>query len=175
MLLTIAMLLQAPLAQVSAPSTEVELSVGDIRQMLMVAQSKEGSAIEKAVTLKGAELDQALRGAIADRTKVFYEEDEGVIVQYAAADGQLRRWYPGSRSPVFGRWGVQRLTKKLTAACFRIPAVTEPVAVPFSPSECVRAEQTLSSANVLRQWRGDVFGLMRGVPYVKSPMGLPTP
>ena len=175
MLLTIAMLLQAPLAQVSAPSTEVELSVGDIRQMLMVAQSKEGSAIEKVVTLKGAELDQALRGAIADRTKVFYEEDEGVIVQYAAADGQLRRWYPGSRSPVFGRWGVQRLTKKLTAACFRIPAVTEPVAVPFSPSECVRAEQTLSSANVLRQWRGDVFGLMRGVPYVKSPMGLPTP
>ena len=170
MLLAIAMLLQA-----AAPPTEVQLSEGDVRQMLMVAQSKEGSAIEKAVTLKGAELDQALRGAIADRTKIFYEEDEGVIVQYAAADGQLRRWYPGSRSPVFGRWGVQRLTKKLTAACFRIPAVTEPVAVPFSPSECVRAEQTLSSANVLRQWRGDVFGLMRGVPYVKSPMGLPTP
>ena len=175
MLLTIAMLLQAPLLQAGGPSNEVELSVGDIRQMLMVAQSKEGSAIEKAVTLKGAELDQALRGAIADRTKVFYDEDEGVIVQYAAPDGQLRRWYPGSRSPVFGRWGVQRLTKKLTAACFRVPAVTEPVAVPFSPSECVRAEQSLSSANVLRQWRGDVFGLMRGIPYVKSTMGMPTP
>ena len=170
MLLTIAMLLQA-----AAPPTEVQLSEGDIRQMLMVAQSKEGAAVEKAVTLKGAELDQALRGAIADRTKIFYEEDEGVIVQYAAPDGQLRRWYPGSRSPVFGRWGVQRLTKKLTAACFRIPAVTEPVAMPFSPSECMRAEQTLSSANVLRQWRGDVFGLMRGIPYVKSTMGMPTP
>ena len=170
MLLAIAMLLQA-----AAPPTEVQLSEGDVRQMLMVAQSKEGSAIEKAVTLKGAELDQALRGAIADRTKVFYDEEEGVIVQYAAPDGQLRRWYPGSRSPVFGRWGVQRLTKKLTAACFRIPAVTQPVAIPFSPSECMRAEQTLSSANVLRQWRGDVFGLMRGIPYVKSTMGMPTP
>ena len=170
MLFAIAMLLQA-----AAPPAEVQLSEGDIRQMLMVAQSKEGGAIEKAMTLKGSELENALRGAIADRTKIFYEEDEGVIVQYAAPDGQLRRWYPGSRSPVLGRWGVQRITKKLTAACFRFPAVTEPVAVPFLPSECVRVEQTLSSANVLRQWRGDVFGLMRGIPYVKSTMGMPTP
>lgn len=170
MLFAIAMLLQAA----APPPSEIELSEGDIRQMLMVAQSKEGGAVEKAMTLKGPELDAALRGAIADRTNVVYDEADGLIVQYASPDGQLRRWYPGTRRAVPGRWGVQRLTKKLTAACFRYPAA-EPPATPFIPSECVRVEQTLSSAGVLRQWRGDVFGLMRGIPYAKSAMGMPTP
>lgn len=169
MLFAIAMLLQA-----ATPPTETELSLGEVRQMLMVARSREGAAVEKALTTKGPALEAALRGVIADRTKVIFDEDDGVIVEYAAPDGQLRRWYPGSRLPVIGRWGVQRISKKLTAACARYPAA-EPVPTPFAPSECVRAEQTLSSANVLRQWRGDVFGLMRGIPYVKSPMGLPTP
>ena len=175
MLFAIAMLLQAATAP-PPPSLHngIELTEGDIRQMLMVAQSKEGASVEKAMTLKGPALDAALRGAIADRTKVIYEEDEGVIVEYAAPDGQLRRWYPGARMAVPGRWGVQRLTKKLTAACFRYPAA-EQVATPFIPSECLRVEQTLSSAGVLRQWRGDVFGLMRGIPYAKSAMGMPTP
>lgn len=171
MLVAIAMLLQVA---GPPPRQEIELSVGDIRQMLMVAQSREGASVEKAMTLKGAELDLALRGAITDRTKVTYDEEDGVIVEYASPDGQLRRWYPGSRTPVPGRWGVQRLTRKLTAACFRSPAAA-PVATPFVPTECVRVEQTLSSAGVLRQWRGDVFGLMRGLPFVKSQMGMPIP
>ena len=170
MLFAIALLMQAVV-----PPTEVELSGGEVRQMLMIARSRESAALEKARTTKGPELEAALRGAIADRTKIVYQEDEGVIVQYASPDGQLRMWYPGSRSPVIGRWGVQRMSKKLTNACFRFPAAVEVTASPFLPSECVRAEQTLSSAGVLQQWRGDVFGLMRGLPYVKSPMGLPTP
>ena len=172
MLFAIAMLLQAATAP---PSTEIELSEGDIRQMLMVAQSRESGSVEKAMTLKGPALDAALRGAIADRTHVIHDEADGVIVQYASPDGQLRRWYPGTRMAVPGRWGVQRLTKKLTAACFRYPAAAAATAAPFIPSECVRVEQTLSSAGVLRQWRGDVFGLMRGIPYTKTAMGMPTP
>lgn len=172
MLLAIAMLLQAATVP---PSTEIELSEGDVRQMLMVAQSRAGGAVEKAKTLKGPALEAALRGAIADRTKVIYDEEDGVIVQYASTDGQLRRWYPGNRMAVPGRWGVQRLSRKLTAACFRYPAAVEPVASPFVAGECVGAEQALSSSGVLRQWRGDVFGLMRGIPFVKSPMGMPTP
>lgn len=172
MLFAVAMLLQAVAAP---PSTEIELTEGDIRQMLMVAQSREGGAVEKAMALKGPALEAALRGAIADRTHVIYDEADGVIVQYASTDGQLRRWYAGNRMAVPGRWGVQRLTKKITAACFRYPAAVESAASPFVPAECVRAEQTLSSAGVLRQWRGDVFGLMRGIPYVKSTMGMPTP
>ena len=171
MLFAIAMLLQVAVP----PSTEVELSEGDVRQMLMVAQSREGASVEKAMTLKGPALETALRGAIADRTRVIYDEEEGVIVQYAATDGQLRRWYPGSRIALPGRWGVQRMNKKLTNACFRFPAAADPAASPFTPSECVRTEQALSSAGVLRQWRGDVFGLMRGIPYAKSAMGMPTP
>jgi len=141
----------------------------------MLARSREGAAVEKALTIKGAELESALRGAVANRTKAIYQEDEGVIVQYASPDGQLRLWYPGSRTPVNGRWGVQRVSKKLVNVCFRYPAMADPAASPFVPAECVRAEQTLSSSNVLQQWRGDVFGLMRGIPFVKSAMGMPAP
>ncbi len=169
------LILFALLFHSGAPAKEVVLGEGEVRQMMMIAQSRESSAVEKALTLKGPALEAALRGAIADRTRVIYQEDEGIIVQYAGPDGQLRIWYPGSRSPVVGRWGIQRMSKKLVNACFRSPAPIDPAATPYLPSECVRAEQTLSSGNVLRQWRGDVFGLMRSVPYVKSPMGLPTP
>ncbi len=143
--------------------------------MLMIARSREGPAIQQVREMKQPELTQALRDALSDRTKIIYQDGHGVFVEYTAPDGQLRMWYPRNRAVVTGSWGVQRMNKKLVSACFRYRGAVNPVTNVYEPKECVRAEQTLSSANVIKEWRGDVFGLMRGIPYTKSAMGMPTP
>jgi len=170
-MLWIALMLQA-----AAPPTEVELSEGDLRQMSMIAGSRRASAFEQLKMLKGDALAAALTGALSNRTRVTYLDGEGILVEYSAPGGELRMWYPGNRNVATGQWGVQQQKKKLVNACFRYRAATNPASQAFEPGECVPAEQTLSGANVIREWRGDVFNLMTGrVPYVKSPMGMPSP
>ena len=161
--------------QLSPPATEQMLDEGDARQMQMMARSRAPAAIERARTLKPDALETALRNALTDRTRMIYREGQGVTVEYAAPDGRLYLWYPGSAHSAAGTWGVQRFKKKLVNACFRYqPAEAAPR--PFEAGDCVPAEQTLGAADVVREWRGDVFGLGSGrVPYVKSAMGLPEP
>ena len=157
------------------PATEQLLDEGDARQMQMMARSRVPAAIEQARTLKPDALETALRNALTDRTRMIYREGHGVTVEYAAPGGTLHVWYPGGAQAAAGTWGVQRFKKKLVNACFRYQAA-DPAPRPFDPAECVPAEQTLGAADVVREWRGDVFGLATGqVPYVKSAMGLPEP
>ena len=167
----------ALMLQAAAPPAEVVLSEGDLRQMSMIAGSRQINAVEQLKTLKGDALAAALNGALSDRTRVIYQDGHGIFVEYTAPGGELRMWYPGNRNLVGGQWGVQQQKKKkLANACFHYRSATNPVTGVFEPTECVAPEQTLSAANVIREWRGDVFNLMAGrIPYVKSAMGLPTP
>ena len=172
------MLMIALLLQAAAPPGEVELSEGELRQMSMIAGSRQASAVEQARGLKGDALASVLTDALNDRTRVIYHDGEGIFVEYTAPGGELRMWYPGKRGVVVGQWGVQhqKRKKKLVNACFHYRATTSAETGLFEPNECVPPEQTLSAANVIREWRGDVFNLMTGrIPYVKSAMGMPTP
>ena len=170
MLMMIALMLQA-----AAPPAQIELSEGDLRQMAMIAGSRQAAGAEQARKLKGEQLAAALTGALEDKTRLIYKDGLGLIVEYTAPGGELRMWYPGKEDVIAGRWAVQR-TKKLANACFRFGAAGSIAQTPFEPRECVAAEQTLGAANVIRDWRGDVFHLMSGhIPYVKSAMGMPTP
>lgn len=168
------MLMIALLLQAAAPPPEVELSEGDLRQMAMIARSRRSAAVEMVKVLKPNQLEAALREALSDRTRMSYD-GEGVVIEYSAPGGQLRTWHPGYRNLVGGQWGVQRF-KKLVSACFRHGSAAGQATGPFEPRDCLPAEETLGAANVIREWRGDVFNLMTGrVPYVKSAMGMPNP
>lgn len=170
MMLMIAMMLQA-----AAPPPEVQLSEGDLRQMAMIAGSRQAAAVEQARKLKGDQLAAALTGALQNKTRLIYKDGLGILVEYTAPGGELRMWYPGEKGVIAGQWGVQQ-KKKLANACFRFGAASSSAAALFEPKECVAPEQTLGAANVIRDWRGDVFNLMSGrIPYVKSAMGMPTP
>jgi hypothetical protein len=169
------MLMMALLLQAAVPPAEVELSEGDLRQMSMIAGSRHAAAIEQAKMLKGDQLAAALNGALSNLTRMIYKDGHGVFVEYTAPGGELRMWYPGERSVGVGQWGIQQ-KKKLANACFHFGVANNPAAGVFEPNECVLPEQTLGAANVIREWRGDLFNLMSGrIPYVKSAMGMPTP
>jgi hypothetical protein len=172
------MLMLAFMLQAAAPPAEIELSEGDARQMVMIAGSRQAAAVEQARKLKGDQLAAALGGVLGNKTRMIYKDGVGVIVEYMAPGGEFRMWLPGKDGVIAGQWGVQRQKKKKKQvnACFRYGAATSTAPVVFGPNECVAPEQTLAAANVIREWRGDVFGLMSGrIPYVKSAMGMPTP
>lgn len=171
------MLMIALLLQAAAPPAEVELSEGDLHQMSMIAGSRQAGVVEQVKAMNRDQLASALNGALSDRTRMTYQDGEGIIVEYSAPGGELRMWYPGHRNVVVGQWGVPpQKKKKLVSACFHYGAATTQVAEAFQPNECAPPEQTLGAANVIREWRGDVFNLMTGrIPYVKSAMGMPTP
>ncbi|WP_294123803.1 hypothetical protein [Sphingomonas sp.] len=172
MIFTIALMLQA-----AAPPAEVELSEADARQMIMIAGSRRTEAVEQMRKLKGDQLAAALTDAIGHKTRMIYKDGVGVIVEYMAPGGEFRLWLPGRDGIVVGQWGVQRQKKKKQVnACFRYGAAASASPIVYGPNECVTPEQTLSAANVIREWRGDVFSLMSGhIPYVKSAMGMPVP
>jgi len=168
------MLMIALLLQAAAPPAEVELSEGDLRQMAMIAGSRRVAAYEQVKMMKPAQLASVLTGALNNRTRMIYQDGDGVFVEYTAPGGELRAWFPGNRGVVVGQWGVQQ-KKKLVNACFRYGAAN-PATKGFEPQDCAPPEQTLGAANVIREWRGDVFNLMTGhIPYVKSEMGMPNP
>jgi hypothetical protein len=170
MLMMLALMLQA-----AAPPAEIELTEGDLHQMSMIAGSRQAAGAEQARKLKGRQLAAALTGALENKTRLIYKKGLGIIVEYTAPGGELRMWYPGEKDVIAGQWGVQQ-KKKLASACFRFGAARSAAPALFEPKECFAAEQTLGAANVIRDWRGDVFNLMSGrIPYVKSAMGMPTP
>jgi hypothetical protein len=169
------MLMIALMLQAAAPPAEVELTEGDLRQMAMIAGSRQTAAVEQARKLKGNQLAAALTGALENKTRLIYKDGVGILVEYTAPGGELRMWYPGEKDVVAGQWAIQR-KKKLASACFRFGAAGNTAPILFEPKECVAPEQTLGAASVIRDWRGDVFNLMSGrIPYVKSAMGMPTP
>jgi hypothetical protein len=137
--------------------------------------SREAEAARRIHSWSPAQVEEALRQELNDRTAIVYQAGHGVYVEYTAAGGQLRMWYPHNRNVVVGRWGVRPVKKKLRA-CFKYLNSSNPLTGEFEPDECVRPEQTLGRSGVVRQYEGDVFRLMSGsIPYSKDPLGLPAP
>lgn len=170
------MFLFAMLLLTAAPSESV-LTDDAVQQLMMVAKSRQADAAGRVGMLKRKELEGALRGALAGRTRAVNVPGHGIYVVYNSADGKLYAWFPGQPAVVPGNWGVQKLSKKVSVACQRFDRPgAAPRTGPYLPQECMSAEKALGDLDVLASWDGDAFALASGqVPFVKHPMGLPKP
>ncbi len=167
----IAALCLAPHMAVAGDGAKV-LSAEDAHSL--AAASNQKLATEKAdvAAMSQADLRTALSASLNGRTKIIYQDGYGVYVEYTAPDGADRMWFPRNNGVVKGEWKVQD-TDGVPRACFHYFGSHDVVTGQFEPTDCVPPEQTLSGANVLDQRSGDVFGLMGGIPYVKSVMDVP--
>jgi hypothetical protein len=162
-------------AQDPARPGEGRLTPEQAGKLAVESLSREAEAARRIADLSPAQVEQALREELNDRTATIYQAGHGVYVEYTAADGQLRMWYPRNRNVVTGRWGVRKVKNKLRA-CFKYLDASNPLTGEFEPNECVRPEQTIGRGGLVRQYQGDVFRLMSGaIPYPKEPLSVPAP
>lgn len=162
-------------AQDAARPGEGRLTPEQAGKLAVASMKRESEAARRIAGWSPAQLEEALRQELNERTAMIYQNGHGVFVEYTAADGQLRMWYPRNREVVTGRWGVRRIRNKLRA-CFKYLDARNPVTGEFEPNECVRPEQVLGRSGVVGSWTGDVFRLLSGaIPYAKDPLSLPSP
>lgn len=159
----------------AAPATPQMLKPEEAGRFVVAGAEKQADAAARIKGQSDEQVSAALTEALSGKSKLIYQQGHGVFVEYSAPDGQLRMWYPNNQGVVKGSWGVRRIKGKVRA-CFRYNAAVNPVTGAFEPTECVTAAQTLSEANALKIWPGDVFNLMSDrIPYRKGPMDLPEP
>jgi hypothetical protein len=159
----------------SAPAVPRILQPEEAGRFVVAGAGKQAEAAARIRGQSDEQVSTALTEALSGKSKLIYQEGHGVFVEYTAPDGQLRMWYPNNQGVVRGSWGIRRIKNKMRA-CFRYNAAVNPVSGEFEPTECVSAAQTLSEANALKVWPGDVFGLMSDkIPYRKGVMDLPEP
>jgi hypothetical protein len=167
------------MAQASAPATPPPavpmFRTEDVKDFVLAGFKKQS---ETAKALKGQTDEQvgsALTASVSGKTKLIFQPGHGVYAEYTAPDGQLRMWYPRNVKVVKGSWGL-RTIKGRTRICFKYADAINPVTQLYEPTECVAPVQTLSEADVLRSWPGDVFDLMSGrLPYQKGALDMPAP
>jgi hypothetical protein len=161
----------APSVPAGVPVLEPEAAAAFVRE----GEEKEERTAREIEGRSNEEVLRALTESLSGRSNLVYQEGHGVFVEYTAPDGQLRMWYPNNVRVVRGSWGVRQVRGR-ARACFRYVNAVNPVTQVFEPTECVSAVQSLSGANVLRSWPGDVFGLMEDrIPYRKTSMDMPSP
>ena len=173
--MTILLLLAAAAAQAASASPPKVLSFKDAGRIIVATEQKHAQTRKLIRDWPNEQLASELTKAISGKTRLIYQLGHGVYAEYTGADGQLRMWYPRNKNVVKGSWGVRELRGKMRA-CFHYREAVNPVTEEYEPTECVPAEQTLSGAEVLQSWDGDVFGLMGDrIPYPKDVMDLPSP
>lgn len=161
-------------ASTAAPPSTV-LSFKEAGRIIVATEKKHAETRRRIRDWSSAQLTSELTAAISGKTKMIYQLGHGVYVEYTAPDGNLRMWYPKNVKVVKGSWGVRDVRGK-TRACFHYPDAVNPVTHVYEPTECVAPEQTLSGAEVLQSWDGDVFHLMEDrIPYSKDGMDMPSP
>lgn len=147
----------------------------DVKDFVLAGFKKQS---ETAKTLKGQtdeQLGRALTASVSGKTKLIFQPGHGVYAEYTAPDGQLRMWYPRNVKVVKGSWGLRKI-KGRSRICFKYADAINPVTQVYEPTECVAPVQTLSEADVLRTWPGDVFDLMSDrLPYQKGALDMPSP
>jgi len=165
----------AAASQGGIPSSGKTLSFAEAGRMLVAADKKQAETRRRIRDWPNEQVASELGKSISGKTKLIYQLGHGVYVEYTAADGNLRMWYPKNQNVVKGSWGVREMRGKVRA-CFHYSDAVNPVTHVFEPTECVPADQTLSAADVLETWDGDVFRLMEDkIPYSKGVMDMPTP
>ena len=142
---------------------------------MVATEKKRAEARRRIRDWSNEQLTSELRAAISGKTKMVYQLVHGVYVEYTDPTGELRMWYPKNKNVVKGSWGVRDVRGK-PRACFQYRNAVNPVTHVYEPTECVAPEQTLSGAEVLQAWEGDVFGLLADrIPYPKDVMDMPSP
>ncbi|WP_443750825.1 hypothetical protein [Asticcacaulis solisilvae] len=149
------------------------LSDADAKAFAEASRQKQFDEQAVVAAMSDADVRAALTANVADKTKIFYQAGYGVFVEYSAADGSDRMWFPKNHAVVKGIWGIRVMDGK-TKACFHYFNARNTVTGEFEGTECISPAQTLSGADVLEMRSGDVFGLMKDkLPYVKSAMDVP--
>ena len=170
-----AFLAAAAAAQAASASSTTVLSFKEAGRIIVGAERKHAETKSRIRGWSNEQLASELTAAISGKTKLIYQLGHGVYVEYTDPQGQLRMWYPRNKDVVKGTWGVRDVRGKMRA-CFQYSNAVNPVTHVYEPTECVAAEQTLSSAYVLQSWNGDVFHLMDDrIPYSKDVMDMPSP
>jgi hypothetical protein len=162
-------------AQAAQPPQSAVLTFKEAGRIIVATDKKHAEARRRMRDWSDAQLASELTGAISGKTKLIYQLGHGVYVEYTAPNGSLRMWYPKNVKVVKGSWGLREVRGK-TRACFHYADAVNPVTHVYEPTECVAPEQTLSGAEVLQSWDGDVFRLMDDrIPYPKDVMDMPSP
>jgi hypothetical protein len=170
--LVLAVMAGAPGA-IAQDSTSTVLSREDARNFANLAQQKIAAKKEQLSKLSKQEITDALKANLRDKTKIIYQQGYGVFVEYSAADGRDRMWFPGNRGVVIGCWGLRDFGEK-TRACFKYFNSRNAVTGEFENTECIPPEQTLSGGNVIDEKSGDAFNLLSDkIPYRKDAMSIP--
>jgi len=143
--------------------------------MIVATEKKHAETRSRIRNWSSEQLKSELMAAISGKTKMIYQLGHGVYIEYTDPTGQLRMWYPRNKNVVMGSWGVRDVHGKIRA-CFQYRNAVNPLTHVYEPTECVAPEQTLSGAEVLQSWDGDVFRLMEDrIPYSKEMMDMPSP
>ena len=173
--MTVIAFVAAAVAAQASPTPPAVLSFKEAGQMIVATEKKHAETRKRIREWSREQLTTELTTAIRGKTKMIYQLGHGVYVEYTDPTGQLRMWYPRNKNVVKGSWGVREVRGKIRA-CFKYQDAVNPVTQVYEPTECVAPEQTLSGAEVLRSWDGDVFHLMEdGIPYSKDVMDMPSP
>lgn len=172
-------LLMLAIAQASAaatvPATVPLFRPEDVKDFVLAGFKKQSETAKSVKGQSDEQLAAALTASVSGRTKLIFQPGHGIYAEYTAPDGQLRMWYPKNVNVVKGSWGLRKFGGR-TRICFKYANAINPVTQVFEPTECVAPVQTLSEADVLRAWPGDVFDLMSDhLPYQKGPSDMPAP
>ena len=171
----LALLAAAAASPVDVPSSGKTLSFAEAGKMIVASERKQAQTRHQIGDWPNERVASELGKSISGKSKLLYQIGHGGYVEYTAADGNLRMWYPKNQNVVKGSWGIREMRGNMRA-CFHYSNAVNPVTQVFEPTECVPAEQTLSGGDVIQSWDGDVFRLMEDkIPYPKGVMDIPSP
>ena len=164
----------APLAALAQDVSPSVLSKDDAKAMASLMGKKVRTERAKLKTLSRQQISDALTENLSDVTKIIYQPGYGVFIEYTAADGRDRMWFPGNTGAVKGIWGLREI-RNVPRVCFHYFNSVNAVTGEIENSECIQPEQTLSGANVIDKRPGDVFNLLSDkIPYQKGGMSIPS-
>jgi hypothetical protein len=159
--------------QAATPSRT--LSATEAGQLAVQSLHSQAETRRRIKGWSNEQLQAELPRAVSGKTKLIFQAGHGVYAEYTAPDGNLRMWYPKNVNVVKGSWGVRVMRGKVRT-CFSYRNAVNPVTQVYEPTECILPDQTLSAANVLQSWDGDVFHLMDDkIPYPKDALDIPSP
>jgi hypothetical protein len=165
----------AAAAALQVPPSSRTLSAEEAGQLAVASMKRREETARQIRKWPDEQLQAELAKAVSGKTKLIFQAGHGVYVEYTAPDGNLRMWYPRNVDVVKGSWGIRQVRGKIRA-CFHYKNAVNPVTEVYEPTECVAADQTLSGADVIQSWDGDVFRLMEDrLPYSKGALDIPTP
>ena len=145
----------------------------DIEHIMAAARASQDVVQARILHETPAQITEELNASLSDRTKIIYTPGYGVYVEYSAADGRDRMWFPRNPHVVEGHWGVKTVGGG-PRACFHYLKSHDAMTGEFEPTECIDPAETLANMGVIDTRPGDAFGLLSGaIPYVKDPGEVP--